>query len=278
LKISDEPSDQELFQRNTLLLGPGQQDAWGNAVQEQLKQYFATKPEATGMQIVVACREIQCQVQLTDPILTTTGESPSELIIDDLGRQPWFRKELVRTVAQLGRDNGNDYHVQYFDRKDAVSPWPILMASSELAAARASSLVSSNRADLYQLMFDQFKETAATSRMLTALVHAHEKVAGAQDDPAWARPIEQRMLEAFSSDPLAKKLDIISVACRRVGCEVQLFESNPSAKQTEIPAWFQVLDRMKKSDLGAAIEMDANFGARYGASVMYVATFKRKAG
>jgi hypothetical protein len=55
-----------------------------------------------------------------------------------------------------------------------------------------------------------------------------------------------------------------------------LFETHPSAKQTDLPAWFQAIDRMRRSHLGAAIEMDANFGSRYGDRIMYMTTFKRK--
>ncbi|HEV2700263.1 MAG TPA: M56 family metallopeptidase, partial [Steroidobacteraceae bacterium] len=170
LKTADGASEQEMFQRNSQLLRPGTADAWGSATQQQLRQFFATKPMAAGMQIAVACREIQCQVQVTAPFPTQRGEAPSELLLDDLGRQPWFRNELVSTVGQAGSENGNAYHLQYFDRKGAKSPWPIAISSRELAAARAKSLVPSGHNDFFQVMFDQYHHSPATSRMLTALV------------------------------------------------------------------------------------------------------------
>jgi beta-lactamase regulating signal transducer with metallopeptidase domain len=118
LKSSDGPSEQELFKRNSYLSRPGSADAWGNAMQEQLRQFFATRPEATGAQIAVACREVQCQIQVTTPLpAALDGEAQSELIINELRRQRWYQAELVMTVGQTGVENGKPYLLQYFDRK-----------------------------------------------------------------------------------------------------------------------------------------------------------------
>jgi hypothetical protein len=123
LKDSDEPTEQELFQRNSELSTPGTQDDWGNAMQEELTQFFAaqsfaTRPEAAGAQIVVACREIQCQIQVTAPLPATMGaEAQSELVINDLRRQPWYQAELAMTVGEATVNNGKLYQLQYFDRK-----------------------------------------------------------------------------------------------------------------------------------------------------------------
>jgi hypothetical protein len=123
LKGSDGPSEQELFKRNRYLSGPGSADAWGNAMQEQLRQFFAarsfaTRPEAAGAQIAVACREVQCQIQVTTPRpAAQDGEAQSELIINELRRQRWYQAELVMTVGQTGVENGKPYLLQYFDRK-----------------------------------------------------------------------------------------------------------------------------------------------------------------
>ena len=89
--------------------------------------------------------------------------------------------------------------------------------------------------------------------------------------------MEQQMRTAILSDPAAKKLQLASVACRKSGCEVQLFEIHQSTSLTEVPPWFQAIDRIRKSPLGAAVEMEVNFGSRDGNRIMYVTTFKRKA-
>lgn len=44
LKDSDEPGEQEMFQRNSHLMRPGNADAWGSAMQERIRQFFATRP------------------------------------------------------------------------------------------------------------------------------------------------------------------------------------------------------------------------------------------
>ena len=86
------------------------------------------------------------------------------------------------------------------------------------------------------------------------------------------------MREAISADPAAKGMDVRSVACRKNGCEIQWFDINPSARQTGLPAWVTVVEHIRNSDLGATIELDANFGSKYGDRVMYLTTFKRKPG
>jgi hypothetical protein len=144
--------------------------------------------------------------------------------------------------------------------------------------SRTSAALPWHSNDTYQLMLDQDDANPGrgVARQAAALTHYHEKVAGAEDDPAWARPMEQRVRKAILADPVAERLQIASVACRKTGCEVQLFETHPSAKPTDLPAWFQAVERIRKSDLGAAIEMAATFGARDGDRIMYVTTFKRK--
>jgi beta-lactamase regulating signal transducer with metallopeptidase domain len=289
LKTSDEPTERELFQRNSQLLRPGTVDEWGTTMQEHLRRFFAeasfrSRPEAIGAQIAVACREAQCQIQVSAPQPATSGgEGQTEQVVDALRNQQWYQAELVMTVGQGGSENGRQYLVQYFDRKsapsdDAVWQKRVAARSPELTSTRTDSVADSYRTDTYKLMFDQFKGTAATSRMLASLVYAHDKVARAQDDPAWARPTERQLLDALWADPLsiAGKLDINSVACRKSGCEVQWYENNPSAKPGDLPAWIQAVERIQKSALGAAIELGANFGSRYGDRIMYVTTFTRK--
>jgi hypothetical protein len=147
--------------------------------------------------------------------------------------------------------------------------------SSENAKTGRSPF-GSHLAGTYQLMSAQFKENSAASGMVAALAHAHNKVADAKDEPDWARPMERHMLEAIWAEPSAAKLEIRDVSCRSTGCEVELFETLTPASAQEIPAWFQVIDHIRHSPLGASIEMDANFGTRYDDRVMYVTTFKRK--
>ena len=150
--------------------------------------------------------------------------------------------------------------------------------SPKIATAPTSSAHPWHANDTYQLMVDQDDANPGrgVARMAATLTHYHEKVASAEDDPAWARPMEQRMRKAFLADPAAERLQIASVACRKSGCEVQSFETHPSAKPTDVPVWFQAMERIRKSALGAAIEMDATFGSRDDDRIMYVTTFKRK--
>jgi beta-lactamase regulating signal transducer with metallopeptidase domain len=274
LKDSDEPGEQEMFQRNSQLTRPGSADAWGSAMQERIRQFFATRPEAAAAQIAVACREVQCQVQVVLPLPGVSGEeAPSELIIDALRRQPWYQNELAMIVGQVGMSDGKSYHLQYFDRKSTPFEYSVPQVPF---ATMTSAVTPFFPTDIYQLMVDQWQGYPTESRQLAALAHAHGKVAGAQDDPEWARPIERRLREAISADPAAQPMDVRSIACRKTGCELQWFDNNPSVKPTDLPPWIQVVEHIRKSELGAAIEMDANFGSKYGASVMYVTTFKRK--
>jgi hypothetical protein len=149
-------------------------------------------------------------------------------------------------------------------------------ASAKKSVGATRPAPTPHSADLYQRMLDQFNANPASARMAAALTQAHEKVADAQDDPEWARPMERHMLEAFWADPAASRLEIRDISCRRTGCEVQMFETMASSSTGELPAWFQAVDRIRQSDLGGSIEMAANFGTRYDDRVMYVTTFNRK--
>jgi beta-lactamase regulating signal transducer with metallopeptidase domain len=123
LKDSDEPTEQALFLRHSYLSRPDSADAWGNVMQEQLTRFFrdrsfAIRPEAAGAQIAVACREVQCQIQVSTPLPATIGgEAQSERIINDLRGQPWYPAELVMTDGQDGVEIDKLYRLQYFDRK-----------------------------------------------------------------------------------------------------------------------------------------------------------------
>ncbi|MEJ0005483.1 MAG: hypothetical protein WDM77_03625 [Steroidobacteraceae bacterium] len=86
------------------------------------------------------------------------------------------------------------------------------------------------------------------------------------------------MREAYAADPVARDLDIRSVACRKTGCELQYIDTRPPADLHTLPAWIQVVQHIRKSELGAAIEMGANFGSRYGDREMYLTTFTRRPG
>ena len=272
-------ANQEMFRRNGQLSGVAGADPWGADIEARIAQFFAepsftNAPEAVGAKITVACRENQCQIQVSAPPQPQgSGEVHTQMIIDDLRRQPWFPSELVMTVGKFGGDNGREFGLQYFDRKSSPFAYS---ESSELATVRTSSAVASDLADIYQLIFDQHKAYPGYSRWLASLVHAHQKIAGAADDPEWARPMERRLREALAADPAGESLDVRSISCRKTGCELQFFDANPSSAHNNLPAWVQVVERIRKSELGAALEMDANFGSKYGERVMYLTTFKRK--
>jgi beta-lactamase regulating signal transducer with metallopeptidase domain len=279
LRDSDDPANQEMFRRNAQLSGVGGADKWGADIEARIAQFFAEPsftdaPEAVGSKITVACHETQCQIQVSAPPQPQgSGEVHAQMIIDDLRRQPWFPAELVVTVGTYGGNNGREFGLQYFDRKSN----PFAYSESHgLAIARAGSEVVSDRRDIYQLILDQHKAYPGYSRWLASFVHAHEKVARAEDDPEWARPMERRLREAIAADPAGESLEVSSVSCRKTGCELQFFDDSPSFEQTNLPAWIQIEEHLRKSELGAALEMDANFGSKYGNRVMYLTTFKRK--
>ena len=132
--------------------------------------------------------------------------------------------------------------------------------------------------DIYHQILAQYAADPAYTKMLAALTSAHQKIIGAADDPDWARPTERQLREALYADPAGAKLDIRSLACRKSGCEVQFFETNPSLNPADPPAWLQAVERLKLTDLGAAIGFDANFFWKSGNSVMFVMTFRRRSG
>ena len=118
LENSNDPLFQEMLQRNSRLTEPRPDDTWGPEMQERLNEFLEPRSEAENMQITVACREVQCQVQIMSLVQQPTGSTtPSQALFDELHQHWWFRDRLTMAQGHVTTVNGRLYHLQYFDRK-----------------------------------------------------------------------------------------------------------------------------------------------------------------
>jgi hypothetical protein len=118
LGSSHDPLFQEMLQRNSRLTKPRADDTWGPEMQERLNEFFESRSAAESMQITVACREVQCQVQAMSLVQPDTGSTtPSQALFDELRQHWWFRERLTMAQGHVTTVDGRLYHLQYFDRK-----------------------------------------------------------------------------------------------------------------------------------------------------------------
>jgi hypothetical protein len=118
LANSDDPILRQIRQRNRRLMkARGDDDTWASDMQARLDEFFASRPEADGMQITVACREAQCQVQASSLSRSAADDTPSRALFDELRRHWWFRDRLIMAQGHVSTVHGRLYHVQYFDRQ-----------------------------------------------------------------------------------------------------------------------------------------------------------------
>jgi hypothetical protein len=119
LANSDNPLFQEMLQRNSRLTKPRADDSWGPEMQERLNEFFESMSEAPSMQITVACREVQCQVQTMSLVQQPTGSTTPSQALFDAGASPALVVSTGSLMAQGWRHHRERpfYHLQYFDRK-----------------------------------------------------------------------------------------------------------------------------------------------------------------
>jgi hypothetical protein len=110
---------QEILERNDRLMSPAtSDDAWGTEMQNRLNEFFESKPEAESLQIAIACREAQCQIQATSLDQPSAGSAPpAQALFDTLSQHWWFRDRLSPAQSHVTTVNGRLYQLQYFDRK-----------------------------------------------------------------------------------------------------------------------------------------------------------------
>jgi hypothetical protein len=122
LRNSDDPLFQELLRRNSQLTQQTADDGWGLQMQERLNEFFESrsqeKGEAESVLTTVACRGLQCQVQIVSQVQPAAGGTPlSEVLFEELNRHWWFRDQLAIAQSHVTTVDGRRYHLQYFDRK-----------------------------------------------------------------------------------------------------------------------------------------------------------------
>jgi hypothetical protein len=119
LARSTDPGVQDILQRNDRLLSPAtSDDAWGTEMQNRLNEFFESKPEAESLQIAIACREAQCQIQATSLDRSSAGSTlAAQALFDTLSQHWWFRDRLTLAQSHVTTVNGRLYQLQYFDRK-----------------------------------------------------------------------------------------------------------------------------------------------------------------
>jgi hypothetical protein len=122
LRNSNDPLFQELLRRNSQLTLQTADDGWGPGMQERLNEFFESrsqeKGEAESLLVTVACRGLQCQVQIVSVVQPAAGSTPlSEVLFDELERHFWFRDQLAMAQSHVTTVDGRRYHLQYLDRK-----------------------------------------------------------------------------------------------------------------------------------------------------------------
>jgi hypothetical protein len=115
---------------------------------------------------------------------------------------------------------------------------------------------------------------------LARLARAHANIANAEDDPEWTRPTERQLFDFIYAQPEMNGLEIVSVVCRKTGCELQLLgtmNDNARSRSGEGPGgWQAALRRLPASTLSSSLTLQNLFVTRDADLVVYVTVLGRK--
>jgi hypothetical protein len=123
--------------------------------------------------------------------------------------------------------------------------------------------------------------TAETAEFLR---QKHQDIVTSIDDPTWTRTTEQQLLSFFYSQPEiggADGLEIASVSCRSVGCEIQALaisaEAQTAAGAKESGGLQAAVSRVRDSkQLSVPFQVDLFYTMKVGDRLAYIVTLKRQ--
>jgi hypothetical protein len=154
-----------------------------------------------------------------------------------------------------------------------IAPKPVSSPSDAPGAA-----VPSSAHGAYGMLIERFRNLQGAEKLVTDLTQTHETFMSTPDDPTWARDMEQRIAELINGQPEAASLEISSITCRSLGCEIQVLGTLNDAKllaNGAIGGWQAVTARVRNSRLLPAIEVQQTFVAGVADRTAYITMLRR---
>jgi len=107
-----------------------------------------------------------------------------------------------------------------------------------------------------------------------SLAHAHERIMNTEDNPDWTRITEQQLADFIYRQPEAAGLEISSIVCRAIGCEIQIL-GTPTLGPGSSYRWDAIAARLKDTTLAQSLQVESSFVADVADRTAYITTLKR---
>jgi hypothetical protein len=160
-------------------------------------------------------------------------------------------------------------------------PTDVVATAESTAADSRAPAPRSPATSPYEIALEQFREEQPGGSFRKSLTQAHERIMNAQDDPAWTRAMERQLADFIYGQPEAAGLEISSIVCRSIGCEIQILGAIDDAKPVSprsVPGWQAIVARLRVAHLSPHLEVGHTFVIRAFDRTAYITALNRRSG